>query len=134
MALRALNPKVLHPFIPKSQVGTERPATFHCRAIPASEIAKLDDVSMSADFTESGTPTTAMAQMSVGTRKYRYLVVGLRRWDNIDLEDGSPAPFSVNTIGEPTDETLTMIPGDIRDEIAEFIESLNTITEHDKKA
>lgn len=146
MALRGINPNVLHPYSlqrerdPKTGALLPGAAVFWFRPLPASEEAKLSDFEMRAgtkDMDASGRPTMVAAAVNMGTKMYEHLRLTLRKWENVEIEDEAgrvvPAEFKVDSNKYPTEETLTIIPPNDRAELAEFVQNLNTITEADRK-
>lgn len=145
MAIRGINPNILHKYIPPSQreggkpdgAPVERATVFYIRALPASELAKLEDKEVQAIMSgEDNMPAGFSMNTKMGTEKVEIIKKGLRGWDNMDMyADGQWVDAPYNKTGvrgeEPTEETITIIPPAERDGLCNAITELNNLNEDD---
>lgn len=114
MALTVPNAKLKTDFeyTPISQVGEDKPFIVQFDSIPLDKLAELQDsavrVSKEGEYS-----------ISINTLNYSVIKLALTGWKNVEADDG-PIRFKRDNRGA-TDSTLSIIPGDIRSELATVI-------------
>jgi hypothetical protein len=73
------------------------------------------------------------AQLAAGTKNYETLRLGLVGWVSYNFDDGSEVPFKTERdkglgLDVPTEETLSYLPPEVRNELAEAILNGNSFT------
>lgn len=104
--------KTTFEYVPLAQRGEKKPFTIIFEALKMDKLAKLKDNAMRVD--ENGNYT-----VSLNTLNYEVLKSGIVGWKNIEDAKGA-VKFKSDKQGA-SDESLTLIPIDIRNEIATII-------------
>jgi len=150
MSLRAINPDRLVPYVPDAcyvtdesdPAGRRRPLDdapcFLLRAIPAGEMAEIEDAILER-IHFGGDHAARAGGVSVQTRqaqqKLRILRAGLRGWQRFRMPSTQDpkvlvdAPFEADAAGAPTDRTLSMLPRELRIELANAITEIQHVSE-----
>jgi len=114
MALTFKTKKIQDTFtyIPEDQRGEEKPFSVEFKRIPLDVLAELQDESIG--LSQSGTYTININQQHL--KALKYALIG---WDNIN--DGKkPIKFRI-VHNEASDESLEVLPPELRAEIASVI-------------
>ena len=101
-----------YEYIPESQKGEDKPFTVKFKRIPLDKLAELQDESIG--IRQSGTYT-----ININSQHYNALKLSLIGWDNI-MDGKKPLKFRILR-NLASDESLEMIPTEIRTEIASVI-------------
>ena len=104
--------KTSFKYVPTAQKNEEVPFTVHFTAIPLDSLAELQDASIRVS-------RDGEYSISINTLNYAVIKEALTGWENIDSDEG-PVAFKRDNRGA-TDGTLSLIPGDIRNELATII-------------
>ena len=114
MALTVSKAKLTTDFeyIPLSQKGEDTPFKVNFTAIKLDALAELQDAAIRIN-------KDGEYSVSINTLNYAVIKEGLTGWSNI-ADDTGPIRFKRDNNGA-TDSTLSLIPGDIRNELATVI-------------
>jgi hypothetical protein len=112
LTITKAKPKSSFEYTPISQKGEDKPFTVLFDALPLDVLASLQDdaIKVSQD---------GGYNVSINTLNYAVIKTALTGWENVEAADG-PVRFKRDHNGV-TDGTLSLIPGDIRTELATII-------------
>lgn len=114
MALTVTKAKLENSFeyVPLSQKGEDKPFTVMFDALPLDVLANLQDaaIRVSQDGEYS---------ISINSLNYAVIKAGLTGWKNVESDEGT-VRFKRDNKGA-SDSSLSLIPGDIRTELATVI-------------
>ena len=128
----AIDPSKEIAYIPKDarDLPPEQQPVFYIRPLKAKESADLEDGTVDA-LTEKGNDKTNVRIFS-GTTTLKALKMGLIRWDNFKMRDGSEVDCRDNN-GKLRPEMYDFIPPALRQELAEVITTGKGMTEQEEK-
>jgi len=112
LTLTKITPQDEYTYIPESQRGETKPFSVTFKRIPLDKLAVLQDESIG--IKQSGTYT-----ININSQHYNALKVALVGWSNI-TEGKKAIKFRI-VRGVASDESLELLPADIRAEIASVI-------------
>lgn len=114
MALQVTKAKLETSFeyVPLSQKGEDNPFTIQFEAIKLDELAELQDSAIRIN-------KDGEYSVSINTLNYAVIKAALTGWSNISDDKGA-IRFKRDDKGA-TDSSLSLIPGDIRNELATII-------------
>lgn len=137
MSLIAINPDRIITYVPLTCRKLEGDVpSFLLRPIPACEMAEIEDLFMERVTIDGAEKSAELAmRFHKGRQKVRILRAGLRGWRGFKMPSASDAtvlveaPFAVGPDGAPTEHTLSMLPPDLRLELANAITEIQHLSE-----
>ena len=127
----AVCPDTTFEYVPESDRDSENPTAFSLRTLTIRELTKIEDKVTRVSQNENTEEVTI--SVFTGTQSLESLRAGLRGWKNFCDAKGNEIEFVADKKGIPKDETLSLIPADIRQELSSEILSRSRVTESERK-
>jgi hypothetical protein len=129
--LFAVSANQVFEYVCERERDVENPTVFVLRSLTARELGGIEDKVTQLNQGKDGENVTV--SIFTGTQSLMALRAGLRGWKNFMVDADTPAQFQTNKAGVPTDETLDLIPAEVRQELANEILAKTRIKEDDAK-
>ncbi len=112
LKINKAKPKTSYEYVPIIEKGVDNPFTIMFDRIPLDELAVLQDDALSVN-------KEGEYSISINTLNYQVLKLALTGWKNVETDEGVVI-FKRDNAGT-SDGSLSLIPGDIRGELATVI-------------
>jgi len=116
MALKvksATNTRTIHEYVPIEFRGEEGAPVFKIKTMSVRQLAELDDSLTSVD-------SSGGISLKTGSHALKALKMSLVDWSNVVDENDTEITLKKSGDGTPTDDTLEILPANIRAELSGF--------------
>jgi len=120
----AISPKEVREYILESERDSKSPTVFKLRSLSIREAVEIEDI-IGKSLNASGYP--------VGTFNYKVLKYGLVGWENLKDEKGKDVPFILDATGKVSDDSLGVLPTEVRTELANAVWQGSNVSEEEAK-